>query len=67
MFGVYMCLFCACAVLCLGRGLATRCSLVQGVLPIVNGSGPTRAVEPFINNNKKKNIIELLIRQFRHN
>jgi hypothetical protein len=31
-FGVY-------AVLCLGRGLATSWSLVQGVLPIVNRSG----------------------------
>jgi hypothetical protein len=39
MFGVYMCLFCLCAVLCLGRGLATSWSLVQGVLPIVNRSG----------------------------
>jgi hypothetical protein len=23
MFGMYMCLFCVCAILCLGRGLAT--------------------------------------------
>jgi hypothetical protein len=39
MFGMYMCLFCVCAVLCLGRGLAMSCSLIQGVLPIVNKSG----------------------------
>jgi hypothetical protein len=38
-FGVYMCLFCVCAVLCLGRGLTTRWSLDQGVLTIVNRSG----------------------------
>jgi hypothetical protein len=38
-----MCLFCVCAVLCLGRGLATSWSLVQGVLPIVNGSGDWKA------------------------
>jgi hypothetical protein len=38
-FFVYMCLFCLCAVLCLGRGLSTSWSLVQGVLPIVNRSG----------------------------
>jgi hypothetical protein len=36
MFGVYMCLFCVCTVLCLGRVLATSWSLVQGVLFIVN-------------------------------
>jgi hypothetical protein len=48
-----MCLFCVCVVLCLGRGLATSWSLVQGVLPSVklsrNGNkrpGPTGAVEP---------------------
>jgi hypothetical protein len=35
MFGVCMCLFCVCVVLCLGRGLATSWSLVQGVLPSV--------------------------------
>jgi hypothetical protein len=34
-----MCLFSVHALLCLGRGLATGWSLVQGVLPIVNGSG----------------------------
>jgi hypothetical protein len=33
MFGVCMCLFCICVFLCLGRGLATSWSLVQGVLP----------------------------------
>jgi hypothetical protein len=38
-----MCLFCVCAVLCLGRGLATDWSLVQGVLAIVNGSGNWKA------------------------
>jgi hypothetical protein len=38
MFGVYMSLFCVCAVLCLGRGLVTSWSLVRGVLPIVNRS-----------------------------
>jgi hypothetical protein len=31
--------FCVCAVVCLGRGLATSWSLVQGVLPPVNRSG----------------------------
>jgi hypothetical protein len=36
---VYMCLFCVCAVLCLGRGLVTSWSLIQRVLPIVNRSG----------------------------
>jgi hypothetical protein len=49
---VYM-LFCACVVLCLGRGLATSWSLVQGVLPSVKwswnwkirGQSPTGAVE----------------------
>jgi hypothetical protein len=37
MFGVCVCvrLFCVCVVLCLGRGLATGGSLVQGVLPSV--------------------------------
>jgi hypothetical protein len=39
MFGVYMRLFCICAVLCLCSGLATSWSVVQGVLPIVNRSG----------------------------
>jgi hypothetical protein len=43
MFGVYMCLFCVCVVLCLGRGLATSWSIVQGVLPIVNRSGDWNA------------------------
>jgi hypothetical protein len=38
MFGVCMCLFCICVVLCLGRGLATSWSLVQGVLPSVKWS-----------------------------
>jgi hypothetical protein len=33
MFGVYE------LILCLGRGLATSWSIVQGVLPIVNRSG----------------------------
>jgi hypothetical protein len=36
MFGVVMRLFCVCVVLCLGRGLATSWSPVQGVLPSVN-------------------------------
>jgi hypothetical protein len=36
MFGVYICLFCVCVDLRLGRGLTTSWSLVQGVLPIVN-------------------------------
>jgi hypothetical protein len=35
MFGVCMCLFCVCIVLCLDRGFATRWSLIQGVLPSV--------------------------------
>jgi hypothetical protein len=38
MFGVYMCLFCVCVVLCLSRGLATSWSLVQRVLPSVKWS-----------------------------
>jgi hypothetical protein len=33
---VCMRLFCVCVVLCVGRGLATRLSLVQGDLPSVN-------------------------------
>jgi hypothetical protein len=32
MFDVYVCLFCVCYVLCLGRGLETSWSFVQGVL-----------------------------------
>jgi hypothetical protein len=50
---VYMCLFCVCAVLYLGSGLATSWSLVQGVLPSVKmimklkkRPGPMGAVEP---------------------
>jgi hypothetical protein len=50
---VCMCLFCVCVVLCLGRGLATSWSLVQGVLPSVKmimkskkRPGPKGAVEP---------------------
>jgi hypothetical protein len=35
MFGMCMYLFCVCVVLCLGRGLTTSWSLVQGVLPSV--------------------------------
>jgi hypothetical protein len=38
MFGVYVFFF-VCAVLCLGRGLGTSWSLVQGVVPPVNKSG----------------------------
>jgi hypothetical protein len=38
MFGMYICLSCACVVLCLGSGLATSWSLVQGVLPSVKWS-----------------------------
>jgi hypothetical protein len=34
MFGMFMCLFCVCVVLCLGSDLATSWSLVQG------GQGP---------------------------
>jgi hypothetical protein len=43
MFGVCMCLFCVCVVLCLGRGLATSWSLVQGVLPSVKWSWSWKA------------------------
>jgi hypothetical protein len=32
---VCVCLFCVCAVLCAGRGLATGWSPIQGVLPTV--------------------------------
>jgi hypothetical protein len=32
---VCLCLFCICVVLCVGRGLATGCYPVQGVLPNV--------------------------------
>jgi hypothetical protein len=39
MFGVCMCLLNVCAVLCVGRDLATSWSLVQGVLSIVNRTG----------------------------
>jgi hypothetical protein len=35
MFGVCMRLFCVCVVLCLGSGLATGWSLVEGVLSSV--------------------------------
>jgi hypothetical protein len=37
MFGVFVCVrsFCVCAVLYLGRGLATGRSLIQGNIPIV--------------------------------
>jgi hypothetical protein len=35
---VCVCSFCDCVVLCLGRGLATSWSLVQGVLPSVKWS-----------------------------
>jgi hypothetical protein len=38
MFGMCMCLFCVCVVLCLGRGLATSWPLAQGVLPFVKWS-----------------------------
>jgi hypothetical protein len=34
-FDVCMCLFRVCVVLCLGKGLVTSRSLVQGVLPSV--------------------------------
>jgi hypothetical protein len=33
--GVCVRLFCVCVVLCVGNGLATGCSPVQGVLPTV--------------------------------
>jgi hypothetical protein len=45
MLSVYMCLFCVCVVLCLGRGLATSWSLFQGDLPTVNISGDWKAVK----------------------
>jgi hypothetical protein len=45
MFDMYMWLFCVCALRCLGRGLATSWSLVQGVLPIVNSSGDWKAAK----------------------
>jgi hypothetical protein len=38
-----MCLFCVCAVLCIGSGLATSWSLFQEVLPILNRSGDWKA------------------------
>jgi hypothetical protein len=38
MFGVCMCLFCVCVVLCLSRGIATSWSPVQGVLQSVKWS-----------------------------
>jgi hypothetical protein len=55
-------LFCVCVVLCIGRGLATVWSFVQGVLPSVNKitklnkrPGPNkRTVEQLKNKNKKK-------------
>jgi hypothetical protein len=46
MFGVCMRLFYVCVALCLGCGLSTGCSLVQGVPPSVKndyrGLGPER-------------------------
>jgi hypothetical protein len=49
----FMCLFCVCVVLYLGRGLATSWSLVQGILPSVKmimklkkKPEPMGAVEP---------------------
>jgi hypothetical protein len=50
-------LFYVCVVLCLGRGLATGCSLVQGDLPSVKNDYETekevrarqRSVEPLMN------------------
>jgi hypothetical protein len=49
-------LFCVCAVQCVGIGLATGCSPVQGVLPTVQKDQETekaakiqqRAVKPYI-------------------
>jgi hypothetical protein len=50
-----VCVYSVCVVLCVGRGLATGCSPVQGVLSNVyrlrnwkRGQGPTGAVEPQI-------------------
>jgi hypothetical protein len=40
----HMCLFWVCALLYLGRGLATSWSLDQGILTIVNRSGDWKAV-----------------------
>jgi hypothetical protein len=52
----YVLLFCDCVVLCVGRGLATDWSPVQGVLPTVYrikklnkcGQGPTKGCRPII-------------------
>jgi hypothetical protein len=60
MFGVWMCLFCVCVVLCLGRGIETSWSLVQGVLPSLKWSwteetwahGSCRSSEKKESNNK---------------
>jgi hypothetical protein len=43
MFGVCMCLFCVCSLPCLGSGIPTSRSLVQGVLPIVKRLGDWKA------------------------
>jgi hypothetical protein len=61
--------FFVCAVLCVGRGLATSLSLVQGVLPSVNkitklnkrAEPNKRAVVPVKKKNKRLYIIERMI------
>jgi hypothetical protein len=55
-----MCLFCVCAVLCLGSGLATGWSHVQGVLPIVNRSGKRKTARAHkgCRANEKKIILQ---------
>jgi hypothetical protein len=60
MFSVYMCLFCVCVVVCLGRGLATSWSLAQESYQLwidqetEKRPGPTRAVEPLKKSDCKK-------------
>jgi hypothetical protein len=54
---VCMCVYCVCAFLCLGRGLETSWSLVQGVLPIVNRSGNRKEARAHKSCRAIKNII----------
>ncbi|KDR19807.1 hypothetical protein L798_04740 [Zootermopsis nevadensis] len=40
--------FLCCAILCTGRGLATGQSLIQGVLPTIYRSKPTKSWDPHL-------------------
>jgi hypothetical protein len=52
---ISVCVYSVCVVLCVGRGFAEGCSLVQGVLPTVyrikklkSGQGPTKGSRAII-------------------